>query len=47
MQRKIKNKKNQNTLYMIASMYSRRYGYRIDLENDSPHQTTMIVYELK
>ena len=48
MQRKIKSKKNQNTLYMIASMYSRRCGsYRMYLEGDSPHQAVMIVYELK
>ena len=41
-------KKNQNALYMIASMYSRRYGsYRMYLEGDSPHQTVMIVFELK
>ena len=48
MQRKIKSKKNQNTLYMIASVSSRRYeSYRIYLESDSPHQTVMIVCELK
>ena len=48
MQRKIKRKKNQNALYMIASMYSRRYGsYRIDLEGDGFHQTVMIICELK
>ena len=48
MQRKIKSKKNQNALYMIASMYSRRCGsYRMYLEDDSPHQTIMIVCELK
>ena len=48
MQSKTKNKKNQNTLYMIASVYSRRCGsYRMYLEGDSPHQTIMIVYELK
>ena len=48
MQRKIKSKKNKNALYMIASVYSRRCGsYRMYLKNDSPHQTVMIVYELK
>ena len=47
-QRRIKSKKNQNALYMIASVYSRRCGsYRIYLEGDSPHQTVMIVCELK
>ena len=41
-------KKDQNALYMIASMYSRRCGgYRMYLENDSPHQTVMIMCELK
>ena len=40
--------KDQNTLNMIASMYSRRYeSYRMYLEGDSPHQTVMIVCELK
>ena len=34
-----KSKKNQNSLYMIASVSSRRYGsYKIYLKNDSPHQ---------
>ena len=43
-----KSKKNQNTLNKIASVYSRRYGsYRMYLESDSPHQTVMIVCELK
>ena len=47
MQRKIKQK-DQNGLNMIASVYSRRYGsYRMYLEGDSPHQTVMIVCELK
>ena len=33
---------------MIASVYSRRCGsYRMYLEGDSPHQTIMIVCELK
>ena len=40
--------KDQNTLYMIASVTSRRYGsYRMYLEDDSPHQTILIVCELK
>ena len=39
---------NQNALYMIASVYSRSCGsYRMYLKGDSPHQTIMIVYELK
>ena len=43
-----KSKKNQNALNMIASMYSRRCGsYRMYLEGDSPHQTVIIVCELK
>ena len=33
---------------MIASVYSRRCGsYRMYLESDSPHQTVMIMCELK
>ena len=45
---KIKIKKNQNVLYMIASMYSRRCGsFRMYLEDNSPHQIVMIVCELK
>ena len=41
-------KKDQNDLYMVASVYSRRCGsYRMYLEGDSPYQTVMIVYELK
>ena len=45
--KKNKSKKNQNVLYMIASMSSRRYGsYRMYLESDSPHQTVTIVCEL-
>ena len=48
MQRKMKSKKNQNALNMIASVYSRRCrSYRIYLEGDSPHQKIMIVCELK
>ena len=43
-----KSKKNQNVLNMIASVFSRRYGsYRMYLEGDSPHQTVMIMCELK
>ena len=48
MQRKIKSKKIKMLLNIIASMYSRRCGsYRMYLESDSPHQTIMIVCELK
>ena len=48
MQRKYKSKKNQNALYMIASVFSRICGsYRMYLEGDSLHQTIMIVCELK
>ena len=40
--------KDQNVLNMIASVYSRRCGcYRMYLEGDSPHQTVIIVCELK
>ena len=43
-----KCKKNQNTLNMIESMSSMRYGsYRMYLEGDSSHQTIMILCELK
>ena len=46
--KKIKSKKNQNALYMTASVSSRRSGsYRIYLEGDSPHQAVMIVCKLK
>ena len=46
--KKIKRKKNQNALYMIASVSSRRCGsYRMYLEGDSPNQTVMIMCELK
>ena len=42
-----KNKKNQNALYMIASVFSRRCGsYRMYLEGDSPHQTVMTACKL-
>ena len=45
---KNKKQKEQNSLYMIASVYSRRCrSYKIYLKGDSPHQTVMIVYELK
>ena len=46
--KKNKKQKDQNALYMIASVYSRRYeSYRMYLKGDSPHQTIMIVCELK
>ena len=46
--KKNKSKKNQNALYMIASVSSRRCeSYRMYLKGDSPHQTVMIVCELK
>ena len=46
--KKNKSKKNQNALYMIASMsFKRCRSYRIYLEGDSLHQVVMIVYELK
>ena len=46
--KKIKSKKIKSALNMIASVYSRRCGsYRIYLKGDSPHQTVMIVCELK
>ena len=45
---KIKSKKNQNALYMIANVYTMRCeSYKIYLEGDNPHQTVMIVCELK
>ena len=45
---KIKSKKNQNALYMIASMSSRRCGsYKMYLEGNSLYQAVMIVCELK
>ena len=48
LKRKIKSKKNQNALYMIASVSSKRCeSYRMYLEGDSPHQIVMIVCELK
>ena len=46
--KKNKKQKESNALYMIVSVYSRRCeSYRIYLEGDSPHQTVMIVCELK
>ena len=46
--KKNKSKKNQNALYMIASVSSRKCGsYRMYLEGDSPHQTIIIVSKLK
>ena len=46
--KKIKSKMNQNALNMIASVYSKGCGsYGMYLECDSPHQTVMIVCELK
>ena len=46
--KKNKNKKDQNALYKIASVYFRRCeSYRMYLEGDSPHQIVMIVCELK
>ena len=46
--KKNKSKKNQNALYMIASVSSRRCeSYRMYIEGDSPYQAVMIVCELK
>ena len=46
--KKNKKQKDQNDLYMIVSVSSRRYeSYRMYLEGDSPHQIVMIVCELK
>ena len=43
-----KKQKDQNVLNMIASVYSRRCeSYRMYLKGDNPHQTVMIVCELK
>ena len=41
--KKNKKQKEQNVVYMIARCRS----YRMYLEGDSPHQTVMIVCELK
>ena len=44
----MKSKNIKNALNMIASVYSRRCeSYKMYLEGDSPHQTIMIVCELK
>ena len=46
--KKNKSKKNQNALYMIVSVSSRRCGsYRMYIEGDSTHQAVTIVSELK
>ena len=46
--KKNKSKKNQNALYMIASVSSRRCGsYWMYLEGNSTHKAVMIVCELK
>ena len=46
--KKNKKQKDQNGLNMIASMYSRKCeSCRMYFEGDSPHQTVMIVCELK
>ena len=47
-EKKIKAKRVKMLLNMIASMYSRRCeSYRMYLKGDSPHQTVMIMCELK
>ena len=46
--KKNKRQKYQNTFNMIARVYTRRCGsYKMYLEGDSPHQTVMIVCEIK
>ena len=46
--KKNQKQKDQNALYTIVSVYFRRCGsYMMYLEGDSPHQTVMIVCELK
>ena len=48
LKKKNKKQKDQNAFNMIASVYTRRCGsYRMYLEDDSPHQTVMIMCELK
>ena len=43
-----KKQKDQNSLNMIASVYSRRCrSYKMNLKGDNLHQTVMIVCELK
>ena len=45
---KNKKQKEQIALNMIASVSFRRYGsFRMYLKGNSPHQTVMIVCELK
>ena len=45
--KKNKSKKNQNALYMIASVSSWRCESYMYLEGDSSHQAVIIVCELK
>ena len=46
--KKNKKQKDQYALYMIANVYSRKCGsYRTYFKGDSPHQTIMIVCDLK
>ena len=46
--KKNKKQKDLNALYMIACVYSKKCGsYKMYLEGDNPHQTVMIVCELK
>ena len=46
--KKNKKQKESNALYMIVRVYSQRCeSYRMYLKCDSPHQTIMIVCELK
>ena len=46
--KKNQKQKDQNALKIIASAYSRRYrSYKMYFEGDSPHQTVMILCELK
>ena len=46
--KKKKEQKDQNALYMIVSMFFSKCGsYKMYLEGDSPHQTVIIVCELK
>ena len=45
--KKNKSKKNQNALYMIASVSTRRCeSYKMYLKGDNPHQAVMIVCDL-
>ena len=44
----MKSRKIKNALKIIVSMFFKRCGsYKMYLESDSPHQTIMIVCELK